>query len=42
MKTEEGDMLMLWLRLTDDGVGLEIGYEDDFDDDFDDDLDEIT
>jgi hypothetical protein len=42
LKTEEGDMLMLWLRLKDDGVGIEIGYEDDFEDGIDDDdLDEI-
>ncbi len=41
LKTEEGDMLMLWLRLKDDGVGIEIGYEDDFENDFDeDDFDE--
>jgi len=37
LTTEEGDMLMLWLRLKDDGVGIEIGYEDDFEDDFDED-----
>jgi hypothetical protein len=36
METEEGDMLLLWLRLTDDSVELEIGYDDDFDDDEDD------
>jgi hypothetical protein len=42
LKTEEGDMLMLWLRLKDDGVGIEIGYEDDFEDGIDvEDLDEI-
>jgi hypothetical protein len=33
VKTEEGDMLMLWLRFTDNAVELEIGYEDEFDDD---------
>ena len=33
LTTEEGDMLMLWLRLKEDGVGIEIGYEDDFDED---------
>ncbi len=40
METDEGDMLLLWLRLPDDSVELEIGYGDDFDDDdFDDDWD---
>jgi hypothetical protein len=33
METEEGDMLLLWLRLPDDSVELEIGYDDDFDND---------
>jgi hypothetical protein len=33
VKTEDGDMLMLWLRLADNAVELEIGYEDDLDDD---------
>ena len=33
VKTEDGDMLMLWLRLADNAVELEIGYEDDFNDD---------
>jgi hypothetical protein len=36
VKTEEGDMLMLWLRLADNAVELEIGYEDDFGDEDDD------
>lgn len=40
MKTEEGDMLMLWLRLTDNAIELEIGYDDDFSDDDDWDLDQ--
>jgi hypothetical protein len=41
VNTDEGDMLMLWLRLTDNGVELEIGYDDDFKDDEDDwDIDE--
>ena len=41
VKTEEGDMLMLWLRLTDNAIELEIGYDDDFNDDEDDwDLDQ--
>jgi hypothetical protein len=35
--TEEGDMLMLWLRLADNAVELEIGYDDDFGDEDDDD-----
>jgi len=33
METDEGDMLLLWLRLPDDSVELEIGYGEDFDDD---------
>ena len=33
IETDEGDMLLLWLRLPDDSVELEIGYDDDFDDD---------
>jgi hypothetical protein len=41
VKTDEGDMLMLWLRLTDNAIELEIGYDDDFNDDEDDwDLDQ--
>lgn len=27
--TEEGDMLLLWLRMIDEAVELELGYEDD-------------
>ena len=34
--TEEGDMLMLWLRFSDDAIELEIGYDDDFSDEEDD------
>jgi len=41
VKTEEGDMLMLWLRFTDSAVELEIGYDDDLSDDDDWDLDEM-
>lgn len=42
VKTDEGDMLMLWLRLTDDAIELEIGYDDTFDDEDDDwDIDEM-
>jgi hypothetical protein len=37
METDEGDVLLLWLRLPDDSVELEIGYGDDFSDDIDDD-----
>lgn len=43
VKTDEGDMLMLWLRFADNAVELEIGYDDEFGDDEDDwDLDELT
>ena len=41
VRTEEGDMLMLWLRFTDNAVELEIGYDDDPGDDDDWDLDEM-
>jgi len=34
--TEEGDMLMLWLRFADNAVELEIGYDDELGDDEDD------
>ncbi len=37
VEVEEGDLLLLWVRLPSDGLELEIGYEDDFDDE--DDLD---
>lgn len=40
LETDEGDMLLLWLRLPDDSVELEIGYSDDFEDDDDWDIDE--
>jgi hypothetical protein len=36
METDEGDMLLLWLRRPDDSVELEIGYGDGFEDDEDD------
>jgi hypothetical protein len=39
VETDEGDMLMLWLRFIDENVELEIGYEDDRFDEDDDDLD---
>lgn len=38
--TEEGDMLLLWVRLTSEDIELELTYEDDYEDDdldFDDD-----
>jgi hypothetical protein len=41
LETDEGDMLLLWLRLPDDSVELEIGYGDNFDDDEDWDTDEM-
>lgn len=36
---EEGQLLLLWVRLVDDQVELEIGYEDDSDEESDDDFD---
>ena len=39
LETDEGDMLLLWLRLSDDSVELEIGYDDEFDDEDDWDID---
>lgn len=41
METDEGDVLLLWLRLPDDSVELEIGYDDDFDDEDDWDIGEV-
>jgi hypothetical protein len=41
METDEGDMLLLWLRLSDDSIELEIGYDDDFDDEDGWDIDEV-
>jgi hypothetical protein len=41
LETDEGDMLLLWLRMADDSVELEIGYGDDFDDNDDWDIDEV-
>jgi hypothetical protein len=40
VETDEGDMLMLWLRMPDDSVELEIGYDDDIDEEDDWDIDE--
>ena len=37
--TEEGQLLILWVRLDNDDVELEIDYEDDFGDSDEDDLD---
>ena len=39
VETEEGHLLILWVRLTDEEVELELGYEDDQGDSEDDDLD---
>lgn len=39
LETEEGHVLILWVRLTDEEVELELGYEDDVGDGEDDDLD---
>lgn len=36
---DEGQLLLLWVRLNDEEVELEIGYDDDIGDDFDDDFD---
>jgi hypothetical protein len=38
VEVDEGQLLLLWVRLTDDEVELELGYDDDYDD-FDDDYD---
>ena len=34
---EDGQLLLLWVRLDKEGVELEVGYDDDFGDDTDDD-----
>jgi hypothetical protein len=39
LETEEGQVLILWVRLTDEEVEVELGYEDDMGDSEDDDLD---
>ncbi len=41
LETEEGEILLLWVRFSDDMVGLEMGYADD-DDSFPDDLGDWT
>lgn len=38
MDSDDGQMILLWLRLVDDEVELELGYDDDFGDDLDDEL----
>lgn len=37
LEVEDGHMLLLWVRLEDEGVELELGYDDDLGDDLDDD-----
>jgi hypothetical protein len=32
METDAGDMILLWLRIADEEVELELGYDDDFSD----------
>jgi len=39
LETEEGHLLLLWLRLVDDGVELQFGYDDDSGDNEDSDSD---
>lgn len=39
LETEEGHMLLLWLRLVDEGAELEFGYDDDSGDNEDSDTD---
>lgn len=39
VETDSGHVLILWVRLTDDEIELELGYEDDFGDEEDDDSD---
>ena len=40
IETDEGHMLLLWLRLVDEGVELEFGYDDDSGDSEDSDSDQ--
>lgn len=37
VETDDGHLLVLWLRITDENVELELGYEDDAGDESDDD-----
>ena len=39
LETDEGHLLILWVRLTDEEVELELGYEDDYGDSDDDESD---
>ena len=39
IELDEGQLLLLWVRITDEDVELELGYEDDFGEDSDDDID---
>jgi len=41
VETEEGDLLLLWLRMIEDEATLEIGYEDDSDEEDDNEPPEI-
>jgi hypothetical protein len=38
IEADDGQLLLLWVKLNDDEIKFEFGYEDDFDDDEDDDL----
>jgi hypothetical protein len=38
LDSDDGQMLILWVRIANEEVELEFGYDDDFDDDVDDDL----
>jgi len=38
LDVEDGQLLLLWVRLDKEGVELEVGYDDDFGDDADDDF----
>ena len=38
VEVDEGQLLLLWVRLNDEEVELELGYEDDFGDDNEDDF----
>lgn len=41
LETDDGQVLLLWVRLTGDEVELELGYDDDMDDEDDAGLDQI-
>jgi hypothetical protein len=38
VEIDEGQLLLLWVRLNDEEVELELGYDDDIGDDYDDDF----